>query len=59
MKTNQERIYVACQMIDGVANSLLDLTSCGVEISYFDLIDLIGRLDLAVFAIRQTNENSG
>ena len=38
-----------------VADCLLDYASCDGGVSTFDLLELVGRLDLAVDAIRQAN----
>jgi len=55
MSTNQERLYNASRVIERVSLCLLDLASCSGEIDYFDLNELVGRLDLAVDAIRSAN----
>jgi hypothetical protein len=55
MSTNQERLYNASRVIEGVSIFLLDYATSTGEIDYFDLIELVGRLDLAVDAIRSLN----
>lgn len=55
MSTNQERLYNASRVIEGVSLCLLDYACSAGQIDYFDLIELVGRLDLAVDAIRGLN----
>lgn len=55
MSTNQERLYNASRVIEGVSLCLLDCACSAGEIDYFDLMELVGRLDLAVDAIRGVN----
>lgn len=55
MFTNQERLYNASRVIEGVLLCLLDYASNAENIDYFDLVELAGRLDLAVDAIRGLN----
>jgi hypothetical protein len=55
MSTYQERLYNASRVIEGVSLCLLDYASSADQIDYFDLIELVGRLDLAVDAIRSLN----
>lgn len=55
MPTNQERLYHVSRLIEGVSLCLFDYASCVGVIDYFDLMELVGRLDLAVDAIRSTN----
>ena len=59
MNSNQERIYQASQIIEGVAACLLDYASCYQQIELFDVMELVGRLDLAVEAIRYGNGAEG
>jgi len=55
MSRNQERLYHASRLIEGVSLCLLDYASCAGKIDYFDLMELVGRLDLAVDAVRNVN----
>jgi len=55
MPTKQERLYHASRLIEGVSLCLFDYVSCVGGIDYFDLMELDGRLDLAVDAIRSLN----
>jgi len=55
MTTNQERLYHASRLVEGVSLCLFDYASCAGVIDYFDLIELVGRLDLAVDTIRGLN----
>jgi hypothetical protein len=55
MATSQEKLYAASRIVAMVADCLLDYTSCGGEISTYDLLELVGRLDIVVDAIRQVN----
>lgn len=55
MTANSERLYHASRIVEGISLCLLDYASCAGEIGYFDLIELVGRLDLAVDAIRNLN----
>jgi len=55
MNSYQERLYQASQLIDGVATCLVDYASCGEFIEFFDVFELVGRLDLAIEVIRQAN----
>jgi hypothetical protein len=57
--TNQERLYQACQLIDQVAVCILDYTSCGQAVDYFDAMELVGRLDLAIQIVRMENGACG
>jgi hypothetical protein len=59
VRTSQERLYQICQLIDHVATCILDYSSCGQAIELFDAAELVGRLDLAVEAIRQENGACG
>ncbi len=42
-----------------VADCLLDYANCDGDIDTFELLELVGRLDLAVDAIRSVNGASG
>lgn len=55
MPTNHERLYHASRLIEGVSLCLFGYASCAGVIDYFDLMELGGRLDLAVEAIRSIN----
>ena len=55
MRSNQERLYVASQIVDRVAVCLIDLSDGGLVAEYHDLRELVGRLDVAVEVIRQVN----
>ena len=55
MQTQQERLYIVSRIIEGVADCLLDYASCDQPVELFDLLELVGRLDLAVTSIRDVN----
>jgi hypothetical protein len=55
MPMNQERLYHASRIIEGVSLCLFDYASCAGVIDCFDLMELAGRLDLAVEVIRMAN----
>ena len=55
MFSSQERLYAASQIINNVANCLVDYACCDVAIELFDILELVGRLDLAIDAIRISN----
>ena len=55
MSTEQEKLYAASRIITMVADCLLDYANCEGEIGTYDLLELVGRLDLAVDAIRLAN----
>jgi hypothetical protein len=55
MSTNQERLYNASRVVEGVSLCLLECASSHTVFDYFDLIELVGRLDLAVDVIRELN----
>ena len=59
MSTSQERLCAASRLIGGIADVLIDFASCPGEIELFDLLELAGRLDLAVDAIRLAYGASG
>lgn len=48
-------VFQASQLIKGVSLCLFDYASFAGEIDYFDLMELVGRLDLAVEAIDSLN----
>lgn len=55
LQTNQERLYAASHIVGNVAIVLLDLASSGLAIEAFDLLELVGRLDVVVDLIRLSN----
>lgn len=55
MQTQQERLYITSRIVEGVADCLVDYASCDQPIELFDLLELVGRLDLVVAAIRDVN----
>lgn len=55
MATPQEKLYSASRIIAIVADCLIDYASCGGNVGTFELLELAGRLDLAVDAIRLAN----
>ena len=55
MQTHQERLYIASRIVDGVADCLVDYASCNQSAELFGLLELVGRLDLAVVTIRDVN----
>jgi hypothetical protein len=55
MTTNQERLYAASQIVSNVANCLIDYASSAVAVELFDILELVGRLDMAVESIRMAN----
>jgi hypothetical protein len=59
MQSDQESIYQASRMVEGVVACLLDYASFSHEIELFDVMELIGRLDLAVGVLRRANGAQG
>ena len=55
MSVEQEKLYAASRIVAMVADCLLDYASCEGEVGTYDLLELVGRLDLAVDAIRLVN----
>jgi len=55
MQTSQERLYQICQLIGHVATCILDFADCEMPMELFDAMELVGRLDLAIDAIRREN----
>jgi hypothetical protein len=55
MESKQERLYIASQLIGAVANCLIDNAGCGLPLEFEDLMELVGRLDIAIEAIRFSN----
>jgi len=55
MSTNQERLYCASQIVNCVANVLIDFAKCSQQMETFDLMELAGRLDIAVDTIRNAS----
>lgn len=54
-RSDQERLYVASQIVSSVAACLSDFAVAAGVFELFDLLELVGRLDLAVDAIRLAN----
>ena len=52
MPSSQERLYHASRLIESVAACILDYGDCGLPLELFDALELAGRLELAVRAIR-------
>jgi hypothetical protein len=50
--SDQERIYQATRIVDGVTLCLLDYAQCNSGMDRYDASELAGRLELAVQAIR-------
>lgn len=48
-------MYQVSRIIDGVTACLLDYISCDMAVELFDVLELVGRLDLAVEVIRNAN----
>ena len=55
MSIQQENLYAASRVVAMVADCLIDYASCPAEVGTFELLELAGRLDLAVDAIRLAN----
>jgi hypothetical protein len=55
MQTNQERLYIASRTIGGVADCLSEFARCAYEPELWDLMELVGQLEMAVDAIRTAN----
>jgi len=55
MGSTQERLYQASRIVDGVAACLLDYVSCEMAVEFFDVLELVGRLDIAIEIIRSAN----
>ena len=52
MQSEQERLYQASRLIEGVAACLIDFSSCRGPIDFFEIMDLVGRLEFAADTIR-------
>ena len=52
MQTDQERLYVASRLVSGVADCLTEFASCSGAIEMWDLMELVGQLEIAVDTIR-------
>lgn len=55
MQTDQERLYIASRMVSGVAECLTEFASYTDPIELWDLMELVGQLDIAVETIRLAN----
>lgn len=58
MQSDQERVYQATRIVDGVMLCLLDFAQSDFEMDRFDAAELAGRLELATKAIRSLNGGS-
>ena len=58
MQTDQERLYIASRMVSGVAECLTEFASCTDIIELWDLMELVGQLEIAVDTIRLANGTS-
>ena len=56
--SRQEQIYIASQIISAVADCFIDYSSCGGLADTYELMELAGRLDVAIATIRQANGGS-
>jgi hypothetical protein len=59
MPTDQERLYVASRMVSGVAECLAEFSTYTNLIELWDLMELVGQLEIAVDTIRLANGASG
>ena len=55
MQTNQERLYIASRMVAGVAECLTEFASYKDLIELWDLMELVGQLEVAIETIRLAN----
>ena len=55
MRSQQEQFHAASRVIEGVADCLVDYASCSQFVELYDLLEFKGRLELAVFVIREAN----
>jgi len=55
VQTDQERLYFASKMVSGVADCLTEFASCAEVIDLWDLMELVGQLEIAVDTIRLAN----
>jgi hypothetical protein len=55
MQTDQERLYIASRLVSGVADSLTEFASCSGVMEMWDLMELVGQLEIAVDTIRLAN----
>jgi hypothetical protein len=51
-QTGQERLYIASRKVSGVADCIAEFASCSDAIEIWDLMDLVGQLEIAVDTIR-------
>jgi hypothetical protein len=55
VQTDQERLYAANNMVSGVAERLTEFASYAGLIELWDLMELVGQLEIAVETIRLAN----
>jgi hypothetical protein len=55
MSNSQERLYQASRIVEIVATDLCDFVGRSTQINDFEVVELVGRLDLAVEVIRWAN----
>ena len=55
VQTDQERLYAANKMVSGVAERLTEFASYAGLIELWDLMELVGQLEIAVETIRLAN----
>jgi len=55
MSNSQERLYQASRIVEIVATDLCDFVGRSAQINDFEVVELVGRLDLAVDVIRWAN----
>lgn len=55
MSMQQESLYAASRIVAMVAECLFDYANCDGDVGTFELLELAGRLDIAVDAIRLAN----
>ena len=53
MQSEWERLHQICRIIDGVSACLVDLADCPTSCDFFDVMELVGRLDFAADSMRR------
>lgn len=55
MPSNQESLYQVSKIVELVAEDLCSCLGDDQDIQYFEIVELVGRLDLVVDLIRHAN----
>jgi hypothetical protein len=55
MQSNHQPLFAASQLKGGVANCLLEYLTSDIPIEFFDFMEIVGTLDLAIEVIGLSN----